>query len=516
MRDTAHHLRPLRPHQATALAQLRQSLASGHRRPLLQAPTGAGKTVIAAHIVNGALAKGKRIVFTVPALSLVDQTFERFVENGIEPADMGVIQADHAWRRPQAPVQIATTQTLARRDRPETDFVVIDEAHRRQKAIESWMADEPEKIFIGLSATPWTKGLGQFYDDLLKPTSVRELIDAGHLSRFRVFAPSHPDLSGVRTKAGDYHEDDLAEVMSETGLVADVVQTWLMHRERSKEHGSDDQERRSSYFGTLCFAVNRNHARALRDRFDGVGVSVAYIDANTPREERDAIGSALMAGEVEVVVNIGTLTTGVDWDVRCLILARPTKSEMLFCQIIGRALRTADGKEHAVILDHSDTHLRLGMVTDIDFDELDDGRPKKAATAKRKRDLPLPTECVACTALIPVHEPECPSCGAPKPKPQFREADGSLVEMTPHTSDGPVTVREMIAGMGKQRVYSMLVAICMARGYQPGWAKRQYREIFGDWPKRMRFEPIEPNPMIRSWVRSQMIRFAKSRQAEVA
>jgi DNA repair protein RadD len=222
-------LAPLRPHQAKALDGLKASLLAGKKRPMLALPTGAGKTVIAAHIVHGALTKRKRITFCVPALSLVDQTFERFRENGIDPGEMGIIQASHPWRRPHAPVQIATAQTLTRRERPESDVVVIDEAHIRFKVYETWMQDPAwqAKPFIGLSATPWARGLGRLFDDLVKPTSIGELIDQDYLSPFKVFAPSHPDLSGVKTVAGDYHEGQLAEVMSEATLVADDVSTWL-------------------------------------------------------------------------------------------------------------------------------------------------------------------------------------------------------------------------------------------------------------------------------------------------
>ena len=203
------NLRDLYPHQQEALDQLRQSIMAGKSRPLLQAPTGAGKTVLAAHIVTGIRRRMKRVCFVVPSLGLIDQTFDRFVENGIDPADMGVIQGDHHWRRPQAPIQIATAQTLARRDLPEVDFVVVDEAHIRFDVVSDWMAAKPEVKFIGLSATPWSKGLGKLYDDLIKPVSLSWLIDNGYLSKFRVFAPSKPDLEGVRTVKGDYHEGDL-------------------------------------------------------------------------------------------------------------------------------------------------------------------------------------------------------------------------------------------------------------------------------------------------------------------
>jgi len=486
-------LKPLRPHQLRAIDGLKQSIVDGHRRPMLQAPTGAGKTVIGAHIVAGARAKGKTLAFCVPSISLVDQTFERFVENGIDPADMGVIQADHPWKRPGAPVQIATAQSLARRDRPDVDLVVIDEAHVMHKVYQTWMDEAPDKLFIGLSATPWAKGLGKRFDHLIKPTSTQELIDLGMLSNFRVFAPSHPDLTGVRTVAGDYHEGDLSEAMSKAHLVADVVTQWLARGENRP---------------TLCFAVNRAHAQLLAMQFTEAGVPTAYVDANTPREERETIGKRLAAGDVKVVCNIGCLTTGIDWDVRCLILARPTKSDMLFVQIIGRALRTADGKDHAIILDHSDTHLRLGMVTDIDHDGLDDGRPQSAADRKAKeRKLAAPRECGKCAALIPALMRECPCCGtvAP-PRTGVTVDDGDLSEIGGVSS--PVV--ELLRKLGKQRVYSELVGICEERGKKQGYADHTYREIFGVWPRGLFKGSIPPGPQITAYVRYKNIRFAKS------
>ena len=490
-------LKPLHDYQADAMLMLRQSLSNGHKRPILQMPTGSGKTILAVHMAAGALEKRKRLTFVVPAIGLVDQTFERFTENGIDPLLIGVIQVDHPWRRPTAPIQISTAQRLARRDRPETDFVVIDEAHLRHKAVEEWMDEQPDMYFIGLTATPWSQGLGQRYDDLLKPITTRDLIDLGRLSKFRVFAPSHPDLSKVRTQAGDYHETDLADVMSKDELVADIVTTWLAK-------GNNQP--------TLCFAVNRSHAKALRDRFDDAGVPVEYIDAFTPREERDAIGQRLAAGEVKVVCNIGTLTTGIDWDVRCLILARPTKSESLFVQIIGRALRTAPGKDHAIILDHSDTHLRLGMVTDIDQDELCTGKSKRATAEAKERNTPLPKECLNCTGLIPPGVSNCYSCGAPVPKQQFSESDGELQEFGVETKSGnSQSIGDAIRAMGKQAVYSQLCSIQREKQRSKGWVANTYRDIFGVWPRSLRDDWLDASPIVRSYCKHKDIKFAKSR-----
>lgn len=326
----------LNPHQELAIDMLRRSLASGHKRPMLQAPTGAGKTILSAAIVEGALRKGNPVLFVVPFLSLVDQTVEKFSEQGI--SSVGVMQGYHPQTDGEQPVQVASVQTLMRRSLPDAGIVLIDEAHRWFDFYGKWMAmADWEKIpFVGLSATPWTKGLGKHYDDLLVPTTTKELIAKGFLSPFRVYAPSHPDLSKVKTVAGDYHEGQLSETMSQPVLIADTVSTWL-------KLGEDRP--------TLCFAVDRAHARKLAHQFEAAGVPTGYVDMDTPRDERQLIGERLRNGQIKVVCNVFTLTTGIDWDIRCIILARPTKSEMLFVQIVGRGLRTAEGKADCLLRD---------------------------------------------------------------------------------------------------------------------------------------------------------------------
>lgn len=497
-------LASLRPHQQTALDGLKHSLLTGHRRPMLQAPTGFGKTVVAAHIVAGARAKGKRVAFCVPSLGLIDQTFDRFVENGIDAAEMGVLQGNHPWRRPHAPVQIATAQTLARRDLPEVDVVVIDEAHIRFSVYEAWMTDPDwQRVpFIGLSATPWARGLGRLFDDLICPTSLTALIGEGYLSPFRVFAPTHVDLTGVRTLAGDYHEGELAERMNKPKLVADIVSTWLA---------------RAGGLPTLCFATGRQHAQSIHDRFCEVGVKAAYVDADTPREEREAIGKRLAAGDVQVVCNIGTLTTGIDWDVRCIILARPTKSESLFVQIIGRGLRTADGKTECLILDHSDTHLRLGMVTDIDFEALDDGRKEAKGKPEKKHKVALPRECAACACLIPAHVATCPSCGHVMQVATVLQMPGTLAEMETATRRKPgaaPSVSDMLRAMGKASIYAQLLHEADERGRSQGWAAHTYKDLFDVWPKGLsKHHAEEPTPLLRSWLKSRAIAWAKRQQS---
>ena len=483
----------LRQGQVNAIALLRQSILAGHKRPMLQAPTGMGKTVLAAAIVEGALAKGNRVMFVVPAISLIDQTIQRFYSEGIQ--DIGVIQSDHPLTNYNAPVQVVSVQTLMRRTieyLPHADVIVVDEAHRWFVWYEKWFAAWADRLFIGLSATPWTKGLGKHYDDLIIASTTQELIDQGLLSDFKVFAPSHPDLSKVRIVAGDYHEGDLSEVMGDKQLVSDVVNTWLRMAENRP---------------TLCFAVDRAHAKKLQNDFIAAGVCAEYIDANTDRVDRQAIAKRFHDGEVKVIANVGVLTTGIDWDVRCISYCRPTRSESLFVQIIGRGLRTAPGKSKLIILDHSDTHLRLGFVTDIIHYELDDGTHAKSKD-KKEREKPLPKDCPSCGYVKPAGISLCPHCGfKPERQSQVETADGKLAELKRSKKENRIITPEE-----KAQFYGELKGYAIGHGYSEGWAAHKYRAKFGVWPnKYSEAVPAEASKETLNFITSQNIRYNKRR-----
>lgn len=487
-------MRALRPHQVSAVTSLRRIIGSGSRRVMLQAPTGAGKTVLAASIIESAMAKGNRVIFTVPAISLVDQTVREFYAEGIR--DVGVIQADHPRTDPSRPVQIASLQTLRRRQIPQADLVLIDEAHRNDKLIEDWMSrDEWLSVpFIGLSATPWTKGLGRLYDRLVIAATTQDLIDAGYLSPFRCFAPSKPDLSGVRTIAGDYHEGDLAKVMNDRALTADIVSTWLARGENRP---------------TLCFAVDLAHAKTLQAQFEAAGVSCGYLDGRSTADDREAVRKAFSAGEYRVVCNVGVLTTGVDWDVRCVILARPTKSEILFTQIIGRGLRTAPGKQDCLILDHSDTTLRLGFVTDIHHARLDDGTLATTAATGEKPPS-KPKECPKCHYVRAAGVSSCPSCGhVAEMVSRVEVVDGELADLTAARKANKSEWAEKISFIAQLKAYQV------ETGKAAGWVAHKYKARYGVFPNDPRVGGARPagvvSPEVRSWIKSQAIRYAKRR-----
>ena len=482
-------MRELRTYQAEAIHAVRRSLGTSHKRPVLMIPTGGGKTRIAGEIIRMALAKGNRCMFVVPFLSLIDQTVESFRSDGI--TDIGVIQGNHWMTNPSAKVQVCSIQTLARRDLPvEVGLVIIDEAHSGWRFLHEWMKSWSSVPFIGLTATPWARGMAKHWDDLIIASDTATMIDQGYLSQYKTYAPGHPDLSGVKIVAGDYHEGQLGEAMDKTPLIADIVRTW-----RKLADGQP----------TLLFAVNRAHASHCQQEFVAAGIPAGYIDANTEPEERSIIAGRFASGEIKVVCNVGCLTTGIDWDVRCIVLARPTRSEILFVQMIGRGLRTAPGKDHCIIIDHSDTHQRLGFVTDIHHDELDDGKKKTAD--KKKPDQPLPKECPKCHFLRAPKISICPACGfVPERVSNVEHIDGELQEITP---------RKKPTMLDKQTWYSMFLHYGKEKGWKDGAVAHMYREKFGVWPKGLDRSETPPNGEVYNWIKARNIRRAKGREKRV-
>ena len=358
--------------------------------------------------------------------------------------------------------------------------------------------DLKDVMVIGLSASPWARGMARHYDDLIICATTAEMIEAGRLSKFRVFAPAHPDLSGVGTVAGDYNEKQLAKAMDKPKLVADIVTTWLRMGEGRP---------------TLAFCVDRAHAKHVQAQFEAAQIPCGYVDAYTSADERKIVRDKVHSGEYKVVANVSCLTTGVDWDIRCVIDARPTKSEMLFVQMYGRGLRTAEGKEDCLILDHADNYKRHGFVTDIHHDMLDDG----TRTAAANRTKPLPKECPKCSHLRPAKLKECPACGYVPEGVQsgIDSADGSLCEVTRGTgkrNGGPAHhVRIGKDWIHNADFFAMLKTRCQERKYKPKWADRLYFDTLGKWPNH--YQNVPPKPITRemkSWLLAVQIRRAKA------
>lgn len=449
----------LRDYQLEGVARLREAIGEGNKRCLLVLPTGGGKTVVAASIIDSAVSKGKRVLFIAHRIELINQTAKQVARWGV--TDIGVIRANDHRSNPAAPVQVASIMTLVRREADAYgtfDIVFIDEAHMSMsESYQAIVARYPDAILIGLTATPFrgdNKGLGEVYQALIVVAKPSQLVASGAILEPRAFrAPQLPDLGDVGMVASDYNLGQLARAVNKPKLVGNIVGEWRARADGRK---------------TVVFAVNVQHSKDLCQAFRDDGVRAAHVDANTPADERALILNNLRNGELEVVCNVDVLCEG--WDepaVKCAVLARPTESLRIHLQQCGRILRPY-GDTTALLLDHAG-NLRHGMPTwDRDYD-LTLGQSRKPSPTLRT--------CDQCYAMWTGTAAVCPECGfvkVPKPREAIETEAGDLIEMKPN---------ECFTEEDREKTDFWKLAVqCRERGWKPGAAGAKWKDKYKRWP----------------------------------
>jgi superfamily II DNA or RNA helicase len=478
----------LRPYQLDAVDRVRAAIRAGHRRPMLAAPTGSGKTCVATHIIASALEHGSRVLFVAHRRELIRQPFAKLVRNGIPADSIGIIMAGvplpsrqpelpltntdgDIWaalarRRPTAPIQIASIDTLRNRAKPQADVIVIDEAHRTLAKSYRVLLDEyPAAVTLGMTATPTrtdARGLGEVYDELVVVASYGELVTKGFLVEPRVWtvpAASLPDLSSVRVKGGDYDPEELERACNQGGLIGDLVDHYA-------RHGNDAP--------TVVFAAGVEHSRTICARFQSAGIAAVHVDGTTPVGERDAALAALADGSVRVICNCDVLTEGVDVPcIKTVVLARPTKSVRVYLQQVGRGSRP-HGDLPFVVLDHAGCAVEHGLPQD-DREWSLEAKPKRRGASK---GAPTRT-CQSCFAVLPLSTVVCPECGAElesAERKKLEEHDGHLVEARPLTLDEKRAAWDAIVAdwreQNRHRPYPR----------KPGWCWYEYQRRFHSKP----------------------------------
>lgn len=455
----------LRDYQLKAIELLRQN---AHRRPLLTVGTGAGKTTIAAEVIRLTTKRGKRSIFLVHRRELVDQAVDRLRQFGIRA---GRILAGHPEDRDR-PVQVASIPSLLRREHWPADLVIVDECAHAVSASWKRCLDRypPPALVIGLTATPIRldgRGLGDLFGCIIEPVTTMELIRQGYLVEPRVFAPPI-DLRGVHVVHGDYSIPELAERV--TKLVGSITRTWQQH---------------CAGQSTVAFAVNVEHSNAIVEAFRALGVRAEHVDYKTAPKIRARILKDLRDAKLDLVSQVQLLSEG--WDLptlQCAILARPTKSLALFRQMVGRIMRPPGP---VTVLDHAGNHHEHGLVTTPIEWSLDDVPKKKAREGEAVRTCPV------CFAVVSSSVMVCPECGAALTVRD--EADQPGVE-----NPGELVELSMRAPRDeKEETYRKLVRAASDRAYSVGWARNQYKEKFGVWPRLSSIERQEYNCPGHKW-----------------
>jgi superfamily II DNA or RNA helicase len=487
----------LREHQVEVIEQLREGFRQGHRSQLLYAPTGFGKTEVAIYLMKATAEKYKRAAMVLDRIVLVDQTSLRLTKYRIKH---GVFQADHVMFDKRHRLQVCSAQTLERRsDFPDIDLLIVDECHIARKQTSEFIKANPQVRVIGLTATPFTKGLGDLYTNVVCGATTSDLVGKKWLTPLKVYIAKEIDMTGAKKIAGEWAQDEVTERgMKITGS---IVAEW--------------EKKCNEVFGrprkTIVFCAGVAHGADLVNQFADKGynfVSISYKDND--EFKRAAIEDfAKPDTQIHGLIATDILTRGFDvTDVMVGVSARPfSKSLSSHIQQMGRVMRTHEGKDFALWLDHSGNYLRFQDDWDEIYEDgvktLDDKgeKAKKEPTEKKKKE----SKCPMCSALWPKNSDTCSACGHVRQKRNQVEAVAGVME-------------ELVAGKkpkrdDKQMFYSELMYIANVHSYNPNWASHKYKEKFGVWPRGLKENPIPPSIGTRKWVKSKMIAWAKGRRA---
>ena len=485
----------LRPHQIEVIDALNEGFKT-HQRQILCAVTGFGKTECAMAIMQTAAAEGKKVAMVLDRIVLVEQTSIRLSKYSIPH---GVMQSGH-WRyRPFEPIQICSIQTLARRKFPDIDLLIIDEAHVAYKSTVEFMKANPHIKVVGLTATPFTKGLADIYTNVIGAQPMKSLVEDGWVVPMKVYIAKEIDMTGAKKIAGEWSQADATERGMK--IVGNIVEEWT-----KKTYEIFGEPRK-----TIVFCAGVEHGRELVNQFAAAGYNFVSISYKEDDEfKRQTIEDfAKPDTTIHGLIATDILTRGFDVsDVHIGVSARPfSKSFSSHVQQIGRVLRPHEGKEFGTWLDHSGNFLRFRN----DWDDLyhDGVTELKAGGETTKRE---PTErekkeakCPACMALWTSKDNTCSSCG------HVRQVFQSVTSIAGKLEELQEANRKL--QIANTDFFAELQYYGRSKGYKEGWAAIKYKEKFGVYPNGLKVSAKPPSNQTLKWIKSRTIAYVKGKQA---
>jgi superfamily II DNA or RNA helicase len=411
----------LRDYQSSILSATQQSFRTGHRRPLITLPCGAGKTVCFASMASSSQSRGKTVWFLVHRRELLDQTTETFDRFDI----------------PRRSIYIGMVGTVANNIKrfPPPDFIIFDEGHHASAATWARITEAfPDAFITGLTATPCRldgKPLGTVYDDLIIGATTRELIDSGYLAPYRYFAPAVTDLSALKRRGADYDATQAAELLSERAVFGDVIQHYRDHA---------DGLQAIAYCSTVA------HSERTADAFNDAGIEAVSFDGTTPDAIRRGIISRFRNGDIKILCNCG-----------------------LFIQQSMRCMRPQPGKT-AIILDHVNNYVRHGLPDDPREWSLSDTiKPRREYGEDGKL---LIRQCPRCYYTYK-SAPVCPNCGYKTELTREEIKNVRDIRLTEIKQRRIETAQEKVTDdteLDDCRTLAEIQAYAKRHGYKSGWA----------------------------------------------
>ena len=480
----------MREYQERGVSLIRKAYAEKKTKVLFFLATGGGKSVVFLNLVAPLLKNNKKVLFLVKRKQLVFQSQRHFQKSGI---DSSILIADVKGFDKSKPFQIASIDTAIRRDLSFLqgfDFVIIDEAHdatsESYRKVMDYLYDSGTKNFIGLTASPFPVGkkVHDFWDVCVKPIEMTELRDKGFLTDCELFIPSKVDLSSVKidSKSGDYQTGQLSETMSKLSVVGNIV---------------EDYKRIGQLKPAICFCVDKRHSMTMAQEFNNQGIIAKHCDESTPQKERDETIAKFKRGEIQVICNINIFSTGVDIpELEVGIMARPTRSEILFIQQVGRVFRPYRKcgkcksqydnspncpvcgydkpeyiKEKAIIIDSGDNYSRHGHPYDVRLPAL----TQEDKVKREKKERALSRTCKNCYYVYDAKLDICPNC---KYEPDEKEKlSVNHIEGELRLFDEKKVIMEHFNKLKRTEILT---------GKKPNWKHFKCYEKFGD--KYMEFK----------------------------
>lgn len=437
-------------------------MAKGEKSMLILSPTGSGKTVLTAFMLQSAARKNMSSWFICHRRELVKQSMETFDKTGVYH---GVIAAGFPQNLKPL-IQIASVQTLINRHEkmPRPRLIIWDECHHVKA--ETWariFRAYPDAFHIGLTATPERmdgKGLNDFFKNLIQGPSVSELINSGYLCDYKAYIPSTVDMSQARTQGGDFVKSDQAAILDKPSITGSAVDEYI---------------KRANGKRNIVFCATIDHSKHVAEQFNARGIPAAHLDGDTDQNTRDQVLDKFKKGEILTLTNVDLFGEGFDLPaIEVVTLLRATQSLPLFLQMVGRGLRTFPGKDKAIILDHVGNMERHGLPDD-DREWSLLGRQKSRGGGGAK--LASVVVCPMCFAANEPHSTYCVECEHTFEKKtsgrKLEEKDGELSEINKEQLRKKQQARQE---QGKAATLPELIALGKQRGYKH--AERWARHVF--------------------------------------
>ena len=469
----------LRDYQVTVKESLRAGFKQ-YQKGLVIGATGFGKTETVASIIEDAIKLDSRVIFLADRNVLVHQTSERLWKSKIRH---GVLQGGNTYGRNER-VLVCSQQTLETRgfmDR--ADLIIIDEAHtQREKMLKMLNACGQKTKIIGLTATPFSPGMDDFYDFTVSGASTVKLQRDGWLVPLKVFLGTPIDRSKLKYSGGEYTAASVAEAGKT--IIGDIVADWVTGTNR--EFGGKVK--------TLCFAPTVDYGTDLSGQFAMAGYRFETVSYRQTQEENQAAIKNLRDGHCDGLISVEALVKGMDIpDVQCLIVARKYANSLAsHIQMLGRGMRSCleIQKEFCLVNDHVNNYPRFAAIAEPflasgEWDLKMNGqkKPKPKVRDEEEKETIEDRVCPACSFILPPRTRTCPACGFTMPPRKPIDVSVKSGKMKRYNS-GLSDILERHPGID---LWAVVSTISLRRkgtdvSAAERFAKAQFKNLTGSWP----------------------------------